>query len=1796
MGAQAQRAAEERETSLTETFGSQTMSAKKIDNDQVAAAAASTELAGGAGFTFEDFVVAYYLTALLRDEGAQGLSGRVVSVAVQRSGHDQPMDDLVIEFDDGHQVRTLGLQVKRSLAISSRNTDFKAVLTAAMEARGKADFNADTEFYGFVSEFVAVGPLRTLHRLIEWAKASPTELDFTRRFEPGGSAAAAERTMRPDLATILGEHSNAAFYRQFVAQKMEGLWDGGDMRAGIVNRLCDISSSNELSDGTLLFDRLCRLVREGAANAKKWTRATLLKEVASAVRLKVSPSYAHDVDVLVSFSRSGIDAIPDDIEGFRVPRAGVEREVSARLRAHRLVNITGLPGCGKSVLLRNIADAALASGPILLLKPDQLVGTNWATFAGQLGLSHHLHELLSEIGAKGTSILFIDGIDRLRTDQKAIVVDILRAIETHSDLADWRVLASSRDQGLEPYRAWFPASFYGSEGIGDVTVSIFSDEEADLLAEQKPSLRRLLHGDGQVQQIARRPFFAAVMARSIGDDEAAPRTEVDLIDAWWSRGGHDAALDNVLLRQRAMLHLAERGVQSLGKGITTRSLPHASLPQIPALETDRIVRGEMGNRSYSFTHDIFFEWVFFRLLLELGPQWVNAIIEAGEPPLLGRVVGLLAQHSLGTNGEWKKGLRLLEGSALRPQWRREWLTAPPFTAAFDDTLQEFEQVVFADDFALLEKVLVWFQAQHTTPSPVILAQPSVADGSTDKLRVADLLGWPSDFTSWERFIRWLLAHKDRLATRLLPMVLEVFGVWQNACADLKHPVSKLIVDAAEGWLIDLEQVKYADDRRFNHGKWDALGGSESVERLETSLRQMLLRAARAFPKPAIAIYDRAVSNKAMREKAYGDLVGYAVILADVAPDRVVAIAKAKILKELPRDRLAREERKRRERLDRLQRLRAIPEYERTPDQQKAIDLASMSMSMFAQNSLRRDEIGIERFGNEYFPPSALEQPFDALFSQKPEHGLELVKVLADHATKGWVQLQELNGHMPIAVQVDFPWGRQRFWGGWEIYSWALGQLAPPALECAFLSLAHWAHKQIEGGRATDDVVREVVESCESYAVLGLALTLAHETWTVSDTTLSLTTCQRLWEHDLARVVQAPTRDIEIPAFGLIDRLKGDKAEAKKYLAGRPSNQRDVRQLAMLFALSSDENIREQFRAALAAFPEDLPFEFEEERSDTGIAAGLREKAERWAGLGDSVNYRRWEDEKQAYIQYEPPGGTTPVQEKRLADATTYLHEQAVLGWATRYLETGAPRDGMTLAGAIAFARDKDTPKLFKQRLDVGNHTAQSVVSVVAACVMRYGDDDAANRDWALGVLSRVETMKELPDQFEGAHIPWHPANHLVVALSELRKRNPTDGKLVERLLALTSHPLDDVAKLAKFALLRDPDIAVSWIVAQLCFDQALSYRPIIRRDGRRDRTTEKKAYAKAQERAKRRLNHNTVEAFDALPDPWAKSSTRRKGRAWEDENNWVDPDPYFYSKEVADLAGEFPLEAWLHSSRTCSLLESALEQWVRWTGEKLMPAGKEHNVSDRAAADTLEWSRALGDMLARVAPLLDKSLMARLIAPFLVEGDAALAVLARFTDRLVCRHVLDAAVIPDGAIELLEVCLERALQDRVFRRGWRAGELHGFDLPQILDALLFVNVESAPLSARFVNGDWSQIAIIMPLVSRIVEQIGWSTAVAGRFLTLCERAGTAYPMALFADQANAILRVTGLDQERWAGTFLPARMASVVRRLAEANYPLEQDTAKRLLTVLDGLVDLGDRRSAALEQSEAFRRVQGSFS
>ncbi len=217
----------------------------------------------------------------------------------------------------------------------------------------------------------------------------------------------------------------------------------------------------------------------------------------------------------------------------------------------------------------------------------------------------------------------------------------------------------------------------------------------------------------------------------------------------------------------------------------------------------------------------------------------------------------------------------------------------------------------------------------------------------------------------------------------------------------------------------------------------------------------------------------------------------------------------------------------------------------------------------------------------------------------------------------------------------------------------------------------------------------------------------------------------------------------------------------------------------------------------------------------------------------------------------------------------------------------------------------------------------------------------------------------------------------------------------------------------------------------------------------------------------------------------------------------------------------------------------------------------------------------------------------RLLRPVLEQpNEIALRFLAPFTQFLVCASVLDAPLVEEGVVQLLQAVLDRTLQHDDLRRSkYNDGRLGGFDLPELIKSLLFVSVERADQSARFANGRWDVLPHLMPLVDRMVRSAGWNPYVARHLVALCERAGAIYPAETFADQVLAQL-VDGSLPAGWKGTRIPAAIAALVQAHADRQHPLPRDLARKLLHVLDALVDHGDRRSAALQQSESFRGVR----
>jgi len=386
----------------------------------------SSELAGGEGFTYEGNAAAYYLAALLAETGAPGMPDRIVhNVAVQQRDFGEPLDDVMVDFRSvtGEMAR-LSLQVKRSLTISdaASNSDFRDIVRDSWATLAKPDFREGIDRYGAAVGTIATAKARALTTLCELARESPATEHFESRFASTGNAGPDVRAVRDDIVRVLNDTKESAcstrevhrFLAHFVLVEFDFLQEGAADPPTAITSVRNSLAPSEAGKSPLVWSKLVELARASAGKAGVFDRARLVRVISPLARLRGAASLRQDLDVLTGLAAGLVQGIQDDVTGTRIEREKLAAGLDDKLAGFRVVQIRGLPGSGKSVLLRNSVQRAISAGPVLFLKGDQLEGKSWRSFATGIGLSGaSLHDLLVEIAAAGTSIFYVDAIDRV---------------------------------------------------------------------------------------------------------------------------------------------------------------------------------------------------------------------------------------------------------------------------------------------------------------------------------------------------------------------------------------------------------------------------------------------------------------------------------------------------------------------------------------------------------------------------------------------------------------------------------------------------------------------------------------------------------------------------------------------------------------------------------------------------------------------------------------------------------------------------------------------------------------------------------------------------------------------------------------------------------------------------------------------------------------------------------------------------------------------------------------------------------------------------------------------------------------------------------------------------------------------------------------------------------------------------------------------------------------------------------------------------------------------------------------
>ena len=1757
--------------------------------------AQSPELTGGAGFTFEDSVVAIYLAALLGDETAPGCAeGAVDHVAVQQAAYGQPLDDLVVRWHrSGMTAGRLSLQVKRELTISAApsNTDFRDIVLRAWTTVCGAEFQTGVDRVGIATGTISEGARRALNEICEWARSSLGADTFLKRFEADGVAGEQRRSILDAFRTILADApadtvDDARLHellRHFVLIRFDLLHEGATDEADAIAKLQRTLHEGDPGRAAELWQRLRMIARDAAGRSGEFSRPSLLSQIGGSFHFSASPALRSAIAQINAESALALAGIACEIDGVEVPRTVLGELGDAQIRAHRFTQIVGLPGTGKSAVLKTLAEARKSAGTVFFLKSDRIVGPRWTAHAQSLGIAAvPIEYLLAEIAATGTAILFIDGIDRIEYEHRGVVLDLVNTILKSPNLHAWRIIATARDNGIEPLRTWLPPELFRDGGVGTVEVKPWDESEAEFLASKKPALRPILFGDARVKEIGRRPFFASVSARKSSLESATSvQSEVELLADWWARGGYDSDQARRPHRQRLLVQLAKESATSSSGlvGIANTSLDLGALHE---LATDGILTFVRDGHQVQFSHDIFFEWAFVQLLVGRGDQWLTEIRAAGEPPRLGRSVELLSQREFTRGTAWEDQLASLERSSMRPQWVRAWLLAPFGIPGFSDNAAVYDAALFREGTTRLRHLAVWFQAEKTKANPMVLAQSTGGDEAArrETVRMADIIAWPSDLPTWQRFCSWVIANIARCPVSAFPELLAAFEIWQNIFADYPNPVSQAIVQTVYGWLEDIEDRRHAQRFGREYGVWDVLRHND-LEEFEKALRTLFLRAARAEPLRVAAYLKRLEGREWLRHEAFEQVVLFAPLLAQTHPAELAVVVRAELEDELPEDAAA---------------------------ERRESEFAPLRGTV---SRLDWDSAGIRMEQGDFFPASPLREPFRSLFQYAPDQARELVRSLTNHAITAWRQLYRMDWERratPCPIVLAYPWGTQEFSGDRRVYLWPRGQWGPHPVECGLMALEHWAFAEVEKGRDIDDVIRDVVDGHQSSAVLSIAVALVLSGQRVSAVTLPLLTSQLLWHFDMQRYVLE--RSTAPNLIGFTKPSDRPHYDAVKAANERPARQLELRSVAMLGVIAHDEVIREAVQQAIQTFPQDLPFEFEEIAQNEEAVRSLRRTAEIWAEIGKPENYvaQRAPDGSGIYVKVENPTASDPDVKAVVARSTRMNEQAALFVWVHECFEKAGLSDRLTVSDAIERARKIDRPDLFTlpyHMAEADDMDSGAVAGVAAAVLAFAADANESELGWSEAVTYRAATTPEEPKHFfAGSHPFHHPVQYAANGLGALIRRNIRTASAKPALLSVASHPLEEISALAVREAMSCWTIDKPFAWSALNLGIRLSIGEI------RDRLPSVYGYDHATTPARIREAVETAIAelgappsaptLQKLPPPWERASATRpgmrmRGRKGQVELGWRRPDIFFRWDFMPKVLKGIPIGNIMADPDYWSAFVDFCRDMISWTVEHLAPSWRDAD-SDRHESlshDLYEWRRSLFGFLGQVAMRLEVSEVEELILGpvFGLEDELATSLLDPLLDMVVCIGILDSPQASQSALAILGRCISRLLEHGDWRGRNRDGHIYGFDLPSIVRTVLMVRVEALG-AVRFANGDWHDIGLVLPTIDPFIRAVGDIPAVTNNFLRLCERANEFYPASLFAEQMTAILAQQNGTPAGWHHSTIPSRIAAVVQLLAEEAHPLPASLARSLLMILDRLVDMGDRRSAALQISPIFKDVR----
>lgn len=1722
---------------------------------------------GGGGTQFETRVIAYYAAAVLAESPARALPGlHATDVLTQRAHLGEPLDDVIVSgvSEDGRTTK-LSVQAKSSLRFTEADSEWVGVLKQAWTTFTGDEFDIDRHRLAVAISSYHARTDKYYQAVLAWAEHSPSAKDFFQRIALEDFSHNDQRSFVETTRKILDKHNGSAV-------NDEQLW-----QFLCVFRILHFDFQSEASsrDAELAIDRIRRALepdkRDQAINI--WnhlivragntapvgggdTRATLLASLTSkGLPTIAGSSLWTDIQKIGRASEYGLRLIKDDIQGLRLNRHKSYDAVMSALSDGRFIQIDGEPGSGKSALLKQIALEQRQSGTVFVLKDQRISPRGWSAYASEHSITDDLAALLNELACVGPAIVFIDGIDKIADPAARLTVnDVVRAIASEPALSDWKILATVREQNLEHLATWLDPEALKLLPLKSVTVPPLGSDELTIVTTAFPRLRPLLAETENTGVILRRPFFLDSIIRLAGGDgtEELPTSEVELLNLWWKLGGSDNPdFTSAQDRRNTLLELAKRFLDDPTCPISIRDVSAEALEN---LKTAGVIRDANLGHTVAFTHDIYEEWALCEWLMNRLPQVAAAIRNVGEPQELVRPLQLLGSYLLETQDsdkDWRNLYADCSQDDLRPIWQRTLLTSCLRSTRSTHVLNKLAAFLAENDHDILKKLLNALQTLEVIPNATFLDEKLLPDLEPDeRVKFAQLAAWPKLLT-WVRFFDWFFSGENDPEPELIPVLVPVFNTWQSFCAGQNIRHCKRIGEIAHRWLTEFEEALHPEHFRDRRNPFDLSLRFDDEKDLENSVRTLFLASAGDVPDLVAAYLKAKASDR----------------LSHMYRDKILAAGNG-IARHLPAE---------------------LVDY--------ILDVFLSHPKDDARQSNQPGggdrELGLVGHGS-FYPASPLQTPFLALLRQHEAEGLHLVKTICNHSIDVWRWLRERpdysgEGVTPLAVQFDFPWGTQSFWGDGQVYSWFRGGWGNHACQSGLMALEHWAFERIEAGDDFGTVLRKVLEGNESVAALGLAVSLciAHHDKSM-DFLVGFITSPHIWNWDLNRFISDKTGN-HTNEIGDWTRYRPLLAAVRE-LNQRPHRHVYIRDLVPYFVFSDREELKQRYTKAVRSMPDRLPFELEEEKSDEAYTENLK-KSVNWMVEQADPQYWHCEPMEDGRVKLwnDPPSAEAPERQRVIQNSAMMERFLRLALWSQKSLDADTLRDDVPLSEALSEARDLDGDGIFEPSGNNVQATQQAAaIAGVAFMLARFADKNLWDADTSAWVAETIRHASDYIDNddftYRGIALSMHPLIFAVHGNAALVARNFDRDRCQIELLKLALHPFDSVAAaVAKTThQVANECPGFGWELFAL-----LVRRCIVTESERPDYHSLQKAGDEAKqhqeliEDAVSALETNIPTALPPIPMPWLL-----KG---EDEcAAKLDPSLYVRNTEMFlwHIAEKTILEANVSnligdSDQRRQFLD-LLEQLIEMTFQEMLPPFAK-SKRDRRGNTPYEWVFSFFHWLGRTCQYLTRSEIEGIILPRIFDADneSALMAMQSFARAYLGFLVLPPLELTDDSFEIWERIADWIIENPAGQTGRHVDR----DFADCLFLTLFCFTRDFQPLACGVAREWAELSRFEPIFERVVEKYGTNKTLYLGLAKLLQSGG----LDLAPDPALGWLKDIAVamkaDQDFWSanGDETVDVLKEIIDQKADC---LTEAHRKTISLITDILVDNGVRGAGFLQQDQ----------